>query len=62
MEECSIMTNAKDVLRMMESLALMTQDSAETGNLGIEVYADMAELMRNLAALANSLIEEDPAR
>lgn len=56
------MTNAKDVLRMMESLALMTQDSAETGNLGIEVYADMAELMRNLAALANSLIEEDPAR
>ena len=55
------MTNAKDVLRMMMSLALMTQDSAETGNLDVEVYADIAELMGNMAAIAKNLIGGDEA-
>lgn len=55
------MTNAKDVLRMLESLALMTQDSAETGNLDAEVYADIAELIGYMAGIAKALIGGDEA-
>ena len=50
------MTNAKDILRMLESLALMTQASAERGDLEVETYADIAELMGNMAAIAKVLI------
>ena len=55
------MTNAVDVLRLMESLALVIQDSAEIGNLDPEIYADMAELMGNMAAIAKALIGGDVA-
>ncbi len=50
------MDNAKDILRMMQSLAIVVQDSAETGNLDASVYADIAELMGSMAARAESLI------
>lgn len=55
------MTNAKDVLRMMESLALMTQACAERGDLEVETYADIAELMGNMAAIAKALIGGETA-
>lgn len=55
------MTNAKDVLRMMESLALMVQNSAEREDLDFEVYADIAELMGNMAAIAKALIGGETA-
>lgn len=50
------MTNADDVLRVVESLALILQDSAEVGNLETEIYADMAELIRYLATKARNMI------
>ena len=55
------MTSAKDVLRMLESLALLAQDSAESGNLDNKVNADIAELMGNMAAIAKSLIGGEAA-
>ena len=55
------MTNATDILRMMESLALMAQDSAQIGNLDVGVYADIAELMGNMAAVAKALIGGEEA-
>lgn len=50
------MTNADDVLRVVESLALILQDSAEVGNLETEVYADAAELIQYLATMARNMI------
>lgn len=55
------MTSVKDVLRMLESLALIIQDSAETGNLDASCYADAAELMGYMAAIATNLIGGDKA-
>lgn len=55
------MTTAKDVLRMLESLALIVQDSAETGNLDVSCYADIAELVGYMAAIAKNLIGGDNA-
>ena len=40
----------EDTARMMESLSLVMQESVERGNLAPELYADVFELMRGLAA------------
>lgn len=40
----------EDTARMMESLALIMQESVENGNLAPELYADVFELMRSMAA------------
>lgn len=53
------MTNVKDVLRMLESLALILQNTAEIGGFDDVVYADIAELIGNMAAIAKALIGGD---
>ena len=40
----------EDTARMMESLSLIMQESAERGNLAPELYADVFELMHGMAA------------
>lgn len=49
------MINKDNVLTLMESLALVVQDSAETGNMDPSIYADMANLLAYLANLAKTL-------
>lgn len=55
------MPDAKDLLRMLESLALMMQDSAEAGDLDVRVYADVAELIGYVTAVAKNMIGGDAA-
>ena len=49
------MTSVQDVLRMMQSLALMLQTVTENGDLGDEIYSDIAELMGYMASIAKVL-------
>jgi hypothetical protein len=51
------MNDVKEVMRIIESLALMVQSSAECGELDSYVYADMAELISGMTAHALSLLE-----
>lgn len=53
------MINKDNVLSLMESLALMVQDSAEIGNMDASVYADMANLMVYLANRAKELLDTE---
>ena len=53
--------SAEELLNMAESLAIMMQDSAEAGNLDSSIYADVAELMGYIAAIARDMIRKDAA-
>lgn len=55
------MASAKDALRMIESLAVMLQATAERGDLDETMCANIAELMGELAHNANRLIGGEAA-
>ena len=55
------MTKIDDALRKIESLATVLQDSAEAGNLDPAVYADIAEIMKDLACTARDAIGNSAA-
>ena len=48
--------NVQDILRWMQSLALTVQSVAEREDLDYETFADMAELMGDMAAVAKVMI------
>ena len=50
MEICITDIGVEDAARILESMALILQNSAEHGDLPSEVYADAFELMGCLAA------------
>ena len=60
-DEESMKKSAEELLNMAESLAIMMQDSAEAGNLDSSIYADVAELMGYIAAIARDMIRKDAA-
>lgn len=45
------MNEQNNIIRYMESLAVLMQESAEIGQMDSAVYADVAELMAQLAGL-----------
>lgn len=49
----------EDILRIMESLALMMQNSAEVGDLDPSVYGEIAELFGYLSAITKALMTKD---
>ena len=51
------MIDKDNVLSLMESLALMMQDSAEIVNMNASVYADMENRMVYLANRAKELLD-----
>ena len=52
------MNNIDDLMRIMQSLAIMMQESAEMGNMDSEVHADMAELMGYMIAKAQEMLKK----
>lgn len=49
------MNDINDIMRIMRSLALLLQESAEAGNMDTSVHADVAELMGYMLSRAQAL-------
>ena len=55
------MDNVDDIMRIMQSLTLLVQESAETGNMDASVHADMAELLGFMISRAQDMIRDKAA-